>query len=150
MLMLLFVTVLSIQAQEAGGYHRNQADGGNRTMPTAQEMADKETQRQTKMLNLTTEQVAKVKTINLNYSQQRADLMKEMAASQDRSAMQNKMQGIKLAQDNELKTVLTTEQQATLAKAHKGMNAENGGNRAQGGRRNHGGGQRGGQGVNNN
>ena len=88
MLMLLFVTVLSIQAQEAGGYHRNQADGGNRTMPTAQEMADKETQRQTKMLNLTTEQVAKVKTINLNYSQQRADLMKEMAASQDRSAMQ--------------------------------------------------------------
>ncbi len=154
MVMMLFVSVLSIKAQQTAIANHGQGDKGNRTMPTAQEMADKETQRQTKMLNLTTDQVAKVKTINLKYSQQRADLMKGMAQSQDRSAMQNKMQGIKLAQDNELKTVLTTDQQATLAKAHKGMDAENGENRGPGKKRNHGGGQRagqgGGQGVNNN
>ncbi len=140
MLMLSVVSVLSIKAQQGGGMKRanhGQGENGQRTVLTAQEMADKETQRQTKILELTPEQVVKVKIINLKYSQQRADLMKVMTQSQDHSAVQNKMQGIKLAQDNELKTVLTADQQAKLAKAHSNMDNGNGGSGNKGNWKNH-------------
>ena len=143
---LLLATVLTVKAQAPASSGKQwKSDGDNRTAPSAQEMADKETQRQTKMLNLTPEQVEKVKTINLNYSQQRLDLMKEIAASPNRSAAENKMQGIRLAQDNELKTILTADQQAKLAKAHSNMDEGKGQwkGRSGGGRR-RGNGQQGG------
>jgi primosomal protein N' len=131
---LMFASIISIKAQYGGGgggRHRQGAgqseQQGPQKIPTAQEMADKETQRQTQLLNLTPEQVAKVKALNLNYSQQRLDLMKEMQATKDRDAAENKMKGIKLAQDNELKAILTPEQQAILAKAHDNMGNKQGG-----------------------
>ena len=123
-------TILSANAQQQGEQHRKEGHGmkdGTHTMPTAQEMADKETMRETKMLNLTQEQVAKAKVINLDYSQQRADLMKSMASTDDRAAMENKMKGIRMAQDNALKAILTPEQQAILTKKHSEMGDDKGG-----------------------
>jgi periplasmic protein CpxP/Spy len=122
MALLMTASIVSMNAQRRAHADRAQGEeGGNRTPPTAQEMADKETARETKMLNLTPEQVEKVKTINLNYSQQRLDAMNEAKQTKDRTAMENKMQGIRLAQDNELKTILTPDQQAKLGKAHSEM-----------------------------
>jgi hypothetical protein len=83
---------------------------GNRAMPTAQEMADKETERQTKMLNLNTDQIAKVKVFNLKYCQQRADALN----NPNRQGLGKTMQAIREAQDTELKTILTPDQQAIL------------------------------------
>lgn len=132
---LMFASIISIKAQYGGGGGRHRQGGGQgqseqqgpQKIPTAQEMADKETQRQTLLLDLTPEQVVKVKALNLNYSQQRLDLMKEMQATKDRDAAENKMKGIKLAQDNELKSILTTEQQAKLAKGYDKMGGKQGG-----------------------
>ena len=134
MAILVSASMLSLTAQETASANRGHGERANRPMPTAQEMADKETARETKMLNLTPDQVEKVKAINLNYCQQRADLMKEMPQSQDRTAMENKMQGIRLAQDNELKTILTADQQTKLTKAHSEMGNEQhgGGNKGNG------------------
>ncbi len=125
---LLIASVSSIKAQNGargrnGQYPRgeNQAD---RPTPTPQEIADKETERLTKMLELTPEQAAKVKALNLDYTQQRFQLAHELAQLQDRSAMETKLQGIKMAQDNALKDILTPEQQVLLAKGgrKKGKN----------------------------
>ena len=127
----LFAAVVSINAQQTapmgnrmggrGNGHRTEGSA-DRTPPTAQEMADKEIARETKMLDLTPDQVTKAKAINLKYSQQRADLMAEAQKTKDRASMENKMQGIRLAQDNELKSILTADQQAKLDKAHNGGN----------------------------
>jgi periplasmic protein CpxP/Spy len=133
MALLMTASIVSMNAQRRAHADRTEGEqGGNRTPPTAQEMADKETARETKMLNLTPEQVEKVKTINLNYSQQRLDAMSEAKQTKDRTAMENKMQGIRLAQDNELKTILTPEQQAKLTKAHSAMGQEHGGGTGKG------------------
>lgn len=130
---LMFASVLSLKAQYGGGYggggygRQRMSQAGqeqsqqqaNRPIPTAKEMADMETKRETELLNLTPEQAVKVKAIHLNYGQQRLDLLKELQATKDHDAVENKLKGIKLAQDNELKEVLTPEQQVLLAKGKK-------------------------------
>jgi periplasmic protein CpxP/Spy len=133
MALLMTASIVSMNAQRRAHADRAQGgESGNRTMPTAQEMADKETARETKMLNLTPEQVEKVKVINLNYSQQRSEAMAAAAATKDRASMENKMQGIRLAQDNELKAILTPEQQAKLTKAHSETGEGHGGGAGKG------------------
>jgi periplasmic protein CpxP/Spy len=140
---LVFASALSLTAQQTASANHGRGDHKeNRTMPSAQDMADKETQRETKMLALTPEQVEQAKAINLKYSQQREDAMKEVAISKDRSAMENKMQGIRLAQDNELKTILTPDQQTKLAKAHADRGDEQGENKGKGNWKKHGKGQK--------
>jgi hypothetical protein len=147
LVLLVFASAFALNAQQTASSNRGRNENRgenrvNRPVPTAQEMADKETARETKMLNLTPEQVEQVKAINLNYSQQRADAMKTAAETKDRPAMETQMQGIRLAQDNELKTILTTDQQAKLTKAHSEMgNEQHEGNRGKGNWKNKGKGQ---------
>lgn len=140
LVLLVFASAFALNAQQTASSNRGRNENRgenrvNRPVPTAQEMADKETARETKMLNLTPDQIEKVKAINLNYSQQRADAMKTAAETKDRTAMETQMQGIRLAQDNELKTILTADQQAKLTKAHSEMGNEQhggGGNKGKG------------------
>ena len=123
---LSIASVLSLKAQYGQGQYggsrgRNQfpppsQKEENRAPPTPQEVADKETVRITQMLELTPEQVAKLKVINLDYTQQRFALAHELSQLQDRSGMDAKLQGIKMAQDNAIKEILTPEQLVLFAK----------------------------------
>ena len=96
MAILLFASVLTLHAQYGGGYggggyggrqrQRMPEAGGEQKpqkIPTAQEMAESETKQLTQALELTPEQVVKVKAWSLNYSQQRLELMKEFLSNCD-------------------------------------------------------------------
>ena len=61
----------------------------------------------------------KVKAWSLNYSHQRLELMKEYQQTKDQESIENKLKGLKLAQDNDLKEILTPEQQVLLKKGGK-------------------------------
>jgi Spy/CpxP family protein refolding chaperone len=123
LVLLLLATTLTIHAQggmRGGG--GQQPDGGNqdnRPMPTPKEIADRETAQLTELLELTPEQVVKVKAIVMDYTQQRFQLMQEIQILKDQSAAETKLKGIKMAQDNALNEVLTPEQQAVLKKGKR-------------------------------
>jgi Spy/CpxP family protein refolding chaperone len=125
---LSVASVLSLKAQYGQGQYGGGGRGRNsqlpspsqkeenRAPPTPQEVADMETARLTQMLELTPEQVAKLKVISLDYTQQRFALAHELAQLQDRSGMEAKLQGIKMAHDNAIKEILTPEQVVLFAK----------------------------------
>ncbi len=90
-----------------------------RPMPTAQEMADKETERAIRMFKLTDSQIAKAKVINLKYCQQRSDLFN----NPDKTSLGVKMKAIRESQDNEIKNILDEKQKALLTDRKSRMDA---------------------------
>lgn len=90
------------------GLNTTEAQRGNRNI-NPEERAEQQTNTMNEQLSLSAKQAEKVKEINLKY----ANKMKEMRDSNtggDWSAMREAMSAIRQEQDNELKTVLTTEQ----------------------------------------
>lgn len=80
-------------------------------------MAQRQTERLTKLLELTPEQQKKVEKINLDAARDRAAMHDEMQKQQDR--MHEKMEEKKDAQDKAYKSVLTEEQYQKLQELHQ-------------------------------
>ena len=76
--------------------------------PNAEEMANKQTEHMTEELSLSTDQVAKVEAINLDYAKRIQAAREENAGN--RSAMKEIMTAIENEKAAEMKTVLTEDQ----------------------------------------
>jgi periplasmic protein CpxP/Spy len=87
---------------------------GKRQTKTADERAEKVTNKMKEKLNLTDEQVQKVKAINLEAAQQK-DTMKT-AAKEKRAEMKEKVKTIEANRDAKIKEVLTDAQKAEYEK----------------------------------
>lgn len=100
-------------------------------MPTPKEMADRETQRYKKELTLADEQTTQIAAINLKYNGQFKEIFDEAKAAGDFSTVRNKIEGVMMAKNNEIKPLLSTEQKVKFDKLVKKMKreAENGGSR---------------------
>ncbi|MCD7971198.1 MAG: DUF4890 domain-containing protein [Candidatus Azobacteroides sp.] len=79
-----------------------------RTRPSAEDMAKKQTERMAEKLSLTNDQKAKIETINLKYAKQHEASRNSQKSEKD--AMRAEMKKVKEAKDAELKAVLTDEQ----------------------------------------
>ncbi|GAF04443.1 DUF4890 domain-containing protein [Saccharicrinis fermentans] len=77
-------------------------------MGTPEEMAQKQTERMKESLNLSDEQEAKVKSINLEFAEKQQELVN--SSSGDRTAMRESMKTIREDKKAALKKVLTDEQ----------------------------------------
>ncbi|MFT4666150.1 MAG: protein CpxP [Polaribacter sp.] len=98
--MLCFLCSLNMQAQRGGR-------GGDPI-----EMAQKQTQRMTDSLTLSTAQANKVSEINLKYANKVSDFRKAARESEDfdRTTMRENMQKMRGEQTAELQTILTKDQ----------------------------------------
>lgn len=114
------------QSEEQGG-----DDKAAPKMPTPKEMADRETQRYKKELALTDEQTTQVAAINLKYNGEFRIIFDEAKAAGDFSTVRNRIDGVMMAKNNEIKPLLSTEQKVKFDKLVKKMKreAENGGPR---------------------
>ncbi len=89
---------------------------------TPEQIAQKETERMTKNLSLTSDQQTKIQAINLKYAKQRSEVMAAHPRTgtpltdQERAQLKADAQKSIAAQDAEFKTVLTSEQYQTLQK----------------------------------
>jgi len=121
------INFVSAQQQE----EQNGDDKAAPKMPTPKEMADRETQRYKKELVLTEEQTTQVSAINLKYNGQFREIFDEAKAAGDFSTVRNKMEGVMMAKNNEIKPLLSTEQKVKFDKLVKKMKreAENAGSR---------------------
>ncbi len=130
----IFLSMLILGALNFASAQQSEEQGDDkpeRKMPTPKEMADRETQRYKKDLVLTDEQTAKVSEINLKYNGQFMEIIADAKASGDYSTVRNKMEGVMMAKNNEIKPLLSTEQKVKFEKLVKKMKreAESGGSR---------------------
>ena len=91
----------------------------------AEERADALTREMTADLGLSTDQQAKVATINSTYA---ASMAKMQQAGLDDEARKEKMKAMRQGRDKELKTVLTPKQYDTMMSLRKQKHAESKGN----------------------
>lgn len=103
---------------------------------TPEEMADKQTERMAKHLELTEEQKKEVRAINLDYAQKMMEIRKE--TKEDRSATRASMKSMNQEKSEALKKVLSEEQLEKLEKADSRENRPKRGNRGKGRRGNRG------------
>ncbi len=140
----IFLCVFILSAINFVSAQEEQEQKEERKMPTPKEMADRETVRYKKDLALTDDQTAKVAAINLKYGEEFRIIFEEAKASGDFSTVRNRMEGVLMAKNNEIKPLLSTEQKVKFDKLVKKMKreAENGGSKPM----QMGGGRRGGMG----
>ncbi len=108
-------------------------DGANRTPPDPAQMAERQTERMTKTLNLSADQSKQVQAINLKYAQQHRAAKSVAGAAAptqaERQAKHEQRKAVRDQQNAELKAVLTPAQQATWEKEraeHKGKHGDKG------------------------
>lgn len=94
---VLFALSMTLMGQPGGG------------MPTAEEMAKRETEQMKSTLNLTGDQLTKVEPINLKYAQKRSELFQNGPGG-DFEQIRQKMQENQKQQRAELEKVLTADQ----------------------------------------
>ncbi len=114
---LIVISSLNLVIAQPGG-----GRGGPNMDPA--EMANRQTERMTTALELSEEQAANIKEINLTY----ADIVMEARENRsgDREEMREKMQGIRADRNEELKTVLTEEQYTTYLELEAKQRANRG------------------------
>lgn len=99
-------TILTTLALAVGMSLMAQDANAGKDKKTPEERAAKRTEQMTKDLGLSSEQVAKVNTINLNFARTANDVKQ----IQDPATRKGRMDALKTKRDAELKAVLTTEQ----------------------------------------
>ena len=93
-------------------------------MPDIKELAQHETDRMKKGLILTDSQVVKVNLVNMKFLKQRMEVIHEVKESGDFSQIQNKVDGIELAKNEDLRPILTEEQMKKWPKLRQKMQNE--------------------------
>ena len=96
-LSVLFALTMSMKGQPGGG------------MPSAEEMAKRDTEQMKSELNLTADQLPKVEAINLKYAQKRSELFQN-GPDGDFEQIRAKMQENQKQQRVEFEKVLTADQ----------------------------------------
>lgn len=93
-------------------------------LPDPKDMAQVETDRMKKGLILTDSQTVKVNLVNLKFAQQRLDMIREVRESGDITQIQNKVEGLELAKNEDLRPILSEEQMKKWPKLRKKMQDE--------------------------
>ena len=93
-------------------------------MPDPTETAQKQTDRMTKELQLNAEQSDKVAVINLKYAQEQKKAMEEVMQTRNFVGMQNKMESMHSAKDEEVKALLDEAQKKKWKKLSKKLKNE--------------------------
>lgn len=106
------------------GNFAQQSSGEEPKMPDPKDMAQHETDQMKKGLLLTDSQTVKVNSVNLKFAQQRLDMVREVRASGDMSQIQNKVEGLELAKNEDLRPILSEEQMKKWPKVRKKMQDE--------------------------
>ena len=107
-----------------GNFAQSHEGGEESKMPDPGVMAQHETDRMKKSLLLTDSQTVKVQSVNVKYMLMRMDVIKEVKESGDYSQIQNKVEGLELAKNEDLRPILTEEQMKKWPKLRKKMQDE--------------------------
>ena len=99
----LLLCLICFQIAQAQGPRR-----GNFADRTPEEIAERQTTAMTKQLELTEEQAAQIKDLNLNFAKKRKEVME--ANEEEREAIRESMKTVQDEHAEALKTVLTEEQ----------------------------------------
>ncbi len=93
-------------------------------LPDPTETAQKQTDRMTKELKLNAQQSDEVAKINLKYAQEQQKAMQELMQTRNFAGMQNKMESMHTAKDEEVKVLLNEDQKKKWKKLSKKMKNE--------------------------
>ena len=119
-----FFSILIFSFCCLAGNFAQQSSGEEPKMPDPKDMAQNETDRMKKGLLLTDSQTVKINLVNLKFAQQRLDMVKEVRESGDVTQIQNKVEGLELAKNEDLRPILTEEQMKKWPKLRKKMQDE--------------------------
>ncbi len=119
-----FFSILIFSFCCLAGNFAQQSSGEEPKMPDPKDMAQHETDRMKKGLLLTDSQTVKINLVNLKFAQQRLDMVKEVRESGDITQIQNKVEGLELAKNEDLRPILTEEQMKKWPKLRKKMQDE--------------------------
>ncbi len=108
-----FILPLTSYPQDGGKRYR-----GHFKNATPEERADFQTNRMKTLLNLSDEQTAKVREINLKYAKENQEVFNSDVTREEKK---NKLRAIYGQKQNELKTVLSKEQYEKLQSENKAM-----------------------------
>ena len=104
---VLLATTFAFAQHPEGGQGQG-GQGGRRQQPSAEEIAQRNTDWMKKDLNLTADQIAPVDSINLVYAKEQVALMQ--SSSGDHQSMRTAMQDLMAKKADALSSVLTKEQ----------------------------------------
>ncbi len=124
-IVLLFALMATVTNAQRGGM-RN-ADPVER--------ANQQTAQMTEKLSLSTKQSEKVGEINLKYANKLKEVVDGMGEDSDWSAMRETIKGIRMEQNEEMKTVLTTAQMEQWQKIQEERRSQRQGRRSERGPR---------------